>query len=164
MGAVPARAVLAAGRGPRRCTGPPPYPPRRGGLCATHPGDTVTIETTALHRVGKLVQCDSSPTCLAQSERRRGGGPAPAAPSARLHPKTGSGFAWDLRRLRRPLSLGLGAAHPHARLRITLGLGRAASPSAPPPAGTRCRRGGGSRIPSRQLCHPGLGPKLQGFY
>lgn len=30
-----------------RGQGPPRHPRRRGGLCATHPGDTVTIETAA---------------------------------------------------------------------------------------------------------------------
>lgn len=34
------------GRGGRG-QGPPRHPRRRGGLCATHPGDTVTIETAA---------------------------------------------------------------------------------------------------------------------
>lgn len=68
-----ARAVLTGGRGRCRCLGPPPHTPWRSGLCATHPGDTVTIETTALHRVGKPAQCDSSPTCLVRSERRGGG-------------------------------------------------------------------------------------------
>lgn len=47
------RALGSAGRGlgTAQVRAPPAASPRRGGLCATHPGDTVTIETAALQRV-----------------------------------------------------------------------------------------------------------------
>lgn len=40
------------GAGDRAGADPPLlYPPRGGGLCTTHPGDMITIETAALQRV-----------------------------------------------------------------------------------------------------------------
>lgn len=52
------QAVPVGGWGPGRCRPPPLHPPRGGGLCTTHPGDMITIETAALQRVenGKIRQ------------------------------------------------------------------------------------------------------------
>lgn len=57
-----------------------------GGLSATHPGDTVTIETTTLPRVGK--RCDSSTTCLVQNKL---GGSVPVSPMPGRTPKVALG-------------------------------------------------------------------------
>lgn len=58
-----------------------------GGLSATHPGDTVTIETTTLPRVGK--RCDSSTTCLVQNKL---GGSVPVSPMPGRTPKVALGM------------------------------------------------------------------------
>lgn len=136
----PCQGCAGGGAGDRASAwGAPPPPSQHGGLCATHPGDTVTIETTALHRVGKTVRCDSSPTCLAQSERRwRGGGTGQCRwpPLPRCTPKPAQGNP-------RPLSMGLGAAHPRCLPAGHPGFGQGSVSQRPP----QCHQG------PPEVCH-----------